>query len=380
MINRGGSTATWSSYNYPTAISASDATGSEEVQFTYGPDRQRVEQIYTSPSGTEQTYYIGGLIDLVFNGTTNYRQYIYAGPEPIAVYSRTGAGVNTMSYMLEDHQGGISAIASNSGATDVDESFSTFGARRSPTTWSGAPTTADLNSIASLSRQGYTFQTSLGQSMGLNHMNGRVQDTVLGRFLSPDPHITDPTNSQSYNRYSYVNNNPLTYVDPTGFDAAGDGWQDNNPASWDPFYQCFGNCGGGGTAALTSWYNAESGAISSAINSAFGGGDALGDGTSSSPFSPNYSSTQSAQSQGSGSTVWGDGNGGFTDASAGVTVCASCVSTSGSEAASTVMGLAGAGAAGIEAQWGGSSQSLLAAACIAGLGRMERAEQFPSGA
>jgi hypothetical protein len=53
--------------------------------------------------------------------------------------------------------------------------------------------------------------------MGLNHMNGRVEDAILGRFLSPDPHIPDPSNAQSYNRYSYVNNNPLTNVDPTGF-------------------------------------------------------------------------------------------------------------------------------------------------------------------
>ena len=53
--------------------------------------------------------------------------------------------------------------------------------------------------------------------MGLNHMNGRVEDAILGRFLSPDPHVTDPTNPQNYNRYSYVNNNPLTFSDPTGF-------------------------------------------------------------------------------------------------------------------------------------------------------------------
>jgi hypothetical protein len=197
---------TWSSYNYPTAISASDATGNEQVQLFYGPDRQRWYQIYTNSTTTEQTYYIGGLVDLVFSGgTTNYRHYIYAGNEPVAVYSRTAAGVNTMSYMLEDHQGGVSAIASSAGTADVNESFSAFGTRRNPTTWSGAPTTTDLNTIASLSRQGYTFQTALGQSMGLNHMNGRVQDAILGRFLSPDPHIPDPSNAQSYNRLSRYN-------------------------------------------------------------------------------------------------------------------------------------------------------------------------------
>jgi RHS repeat-associated protein len=220
MINRASSSQDvyWSSYNYPITISTSDATGSEEVQFTYGPDRQRVEQIYTGPSGTEQTYYIGGLIDLVFSSTTNYRQYIYAGSEPIAVYSRVNGGANTMSYLLEDHQGSVSSIMSSAGIADINESFSAFGTRRNPITWSGAPVASDLTTIASLSRQGYTFQTWLGQSMGLNHMNGRVQDAILGRFLSPDPRIPDGTNAQSYNRYAYVNNNPLTLIDPTGFD------------------------------------------------------------------------------------------------------------------------------------------------------------------
>jgi RHS repeat-associated protein len=213
-----GANIAWRSSNYPSSISATDATGSENLSISYGPDRQRVGLNYNGPSGYTTAYYVGGLIDLVFTaGVADYRHYIYAGNEPIAVYSRTAAGAITMRYMLEDHQGGVSAITSNAGATDVDESFSAFGNRRNPTTWSGAPTTTDLNTIASISRQGYTFQTALGQSMGLNHMNGRVQDAILGRFLSPDPHITDPSNAQSYNRYSYVDNSPLSYTDPTGF-------------------------------------------------------------------------------------------------------------------------------------------------------------------
>lgn len=48
-------------------------------------------------------------------------------------------------------------------------------------------------------------------------MNGRVQDPVIGRFLSPDPVVQAPYDSRSLNRYSYVWNNPLTLVDPSGF-------------------------------------------------------------------------------------------------------------------------------------------------------------------
>jgi hypothetical protein len=47
-------------------------------------------------------------------------------------------------------------------------------------------------------------------------MNGRVYDPQIGRFLSADPYIQAPYNTQSYNRYSYVVNNPLKYTDPTG--------------------------------------------------------------------------------------------------------------------------------------------------------------------
>jgi hypothetical protein len=47
-------------------------------------------------------------------------------------------------------------------------------------------------------------------------MNGRMYDAVLGRFLSPDNYVQDPYNTQSFNRYGYVWNNPLSYNDPSG--------------------------------------------------------------------------------------------------------------------------------------------------------------------
>ena len=47
-------------------------------------------------------------------------------------------------------------------------------------------------------------------------MNGRLYDPLLHRFLSPDNYVQDPTNTQNFNRYGYVLNNPLSHVDPSG--------------------------------------------------------------------------------------------------------------------------------------------------------------------
>jgi len=55
-----------------------------------------------------------------------------------------------------------------------------------------------------------------------------LYDPLLGRFLSPDPVIQAPGNSQSYNRYSYCLNNPLIYTDPSGYvSSSGQCYQDN---------------------------------------------------------------------------------------------------------------------------------------------------------
>jgi RHS repeat-associated protein len=53
--------------------------------------------------------------------------------------------------------------------------------------------------------------------MDIIHMNGRTYNVALGRFMQADPHIQAPSNSQSYNRYAYVLNNPMSYTDPSGY-------------------------------------------------------------------------------------------------------------------------------------------------------------------
>lgn len=61
--------------------------------------------------------------------------------------------------------------------------------------------------------RGYTGHEMI-DTVGLVHMNGRVYDPILGRFLSADTFIQAPEYTQSFNRYSYVINNPLSATNP----------------------------------------------------------------------------------------------------------------------------------------------------------------------
>ena len=47
-------------------------------------------------------------------------------------------------------------------------------------------------------------------------MQQRYYDPIAGRFLSPDPIATNPSNGANFNRYAYANNNPYRYIDPDG--------------------------------------------------------------------------------------------------------------------------------------------------------------------
>ena len=71
-----------------------------------------------------------------------------------------------------------------------------------------------LDKLTLLDR-GFTGHEHLA-SVGLIHMNGRLYDPALHRFLQPDNYIQDPFNTQSFNRYGYCLNNPLVYNDITG--------------------------------------------------------------------------------------------------------------------------------------------------------------------
>ena len=59
-------------------------------------------------------------------------------------------------------------------------------------------------------------------STGLDYPVNRYYSNQFGRFMSPDPYMSnsggfgDPSNPQSWNRYSYTHDDPVNLKDPRG--------------------------------------------------------------------------------------------------------------------------------------------------------------------
>jgi RHS repeat-associated protein len=86
---------------------------------------------------------------------------------------------------------------------------------------SGASAPGGVAAVGETPRFGFTGQRSEA-GVGLYDYRARFYDPGLGRFLQADPFVPQPEDGQSWNRYSYVRNNPLNRVDPSGnFDIFG---------------------------------------------------------------------------------------------------------------------------------------------------------------
>lgn len=61
----------------------------------------------------------------------------------------------------------------------------------------------------------YTGQRSEAE-IGLYFYVARFYDPILGRFVSADTYVPESQGVQAWDRYAFVNNNPVRYTDPTG--------------------------------------------------------------------------------------------------------------------------------------------------------------------
>jgi RHS repeat-associated protein len=208
-------------FNYYTSGTPKVANWVEEgysSTFYPDPDDQRFRQVVAYPGGSDTITYIGGLLEKeVALTATTWRHYIFAPSGRIGVHIRssTGTPAPTTYYFTSDHLGSIDSITNSAGAVQVRLSYDAFGARRNEAGWSGAVPNADWTQIYAISHRGFTDHEML-DDLDVTHMNGRFYDQDSGRFTSGDP-IVSESGTQSFNRYSYVGNNPLSFTDPTGY-------------------------------------------------------------------------------------------------------------------------------------------------------------------
>ncbi len=219
-INR---TLTWYSYNKPNTIS-STSTGNND-SFFYSPDRNRYERVSQVNGDTVTTIYIAGLFEAQSDqstGVTTYRNYVMAGGAIAAVDNFQGvsgsSATETVSYYLYDHLGEVEATVSGSGTNLVQYSYDAWGKARA-TSGANAFVSAAWGSCSPTlpgQHAGYGTHENLDDQC-LVHMEGRVYDPDTGRFVSADPTMQDPISTQGYDRYGYIQNNPLSGVDPDGY-------------------------------------------------------------------------------------------------------------------------------------------------------------------
>ncbi|MEM7365831.1 MAG: polymorphic toxin-type HINT domain-containing protein, partial [Pseudomonadota bacterium] len=206
----------------------SDTSPDIEEVFQYGPDGQRFFKQSTFEDGgntiTTYTYYVaGGAYEKNVRSDGTNTDTATKTAITSVVEQRTYDDGTTQSdnlvYLHRDHLGSIDVVTNESGTVIADMSFDPFGERRE-SDWMSTISSASLDNILANELQhtsrGFTDHEHLDR-VGVIHMNGRTYDPLLGRFLSADPFVADPTSSQSFNRYSYVDNTPLSLVDPTGY-------------------------------------------------------------------------------------------------------------------------------------------------------------------
>ncbi len=204
----------------------------DSSEFRYGVDHKRNVQLKFDAFGngapqhyTEKKVYVGEWMEVYYEnaasgaGQEDWQQkttriYVDGPAGRVGTFTFTTnegqPAAQELRVFHHDHLGSVDAItAYGSSSVLSDYAYDPWGQRRHPEnpTHNGA---AD-----GLSPRGYTEHEMLDH-LGLIHMNGRIYDPLLGRFLSADPYVQFPGNLQSYNRYSYTLNNPLKYTDSTG--------------------------------------------------------------------------------------------------------------------------------------------------------------------
>ncbi|HEY2407629.1 MAG TPA: RHS repeat-associated core domain-containing protein [Polyangiaceae bacterium] len=130
-----------------------------------------------------------------------YRYRVFGGSGQVAQLEHTDQGTSTTAYLHPDHLGSDTAITGSSGEPPETRSYTAFGEAKG----------FEFSTSPSHVSSSFTGQEQ-DDDFGLVNMKGRLYDATLGRFITPDPYVTG-ADAQALNRYAYVENNPVKYVD-----------------------------------------------------------------------------------------------------------------------------------------------------------------------
>ncbi|MDQ3004855.1 MAG: RHS repeat-associated core domain-containing protein [Chloroflexota bacterium] len=161
--------------------------------FVYDGDGKRVKSTFNNNATT--TYFVGAHYEVTGSTIT---KYYYAGSQRIAM--RTN---DTLNYLVGDHLGSTSLVTDSTGVKINEQRYKAWGETRY--TFGNEKT-----------KYQYTGQFSYTADFGLYFYNARWYDPSLGRFAQADTIIPQSQGVQAWDRYAYVNNNPIKYVDPNG--------------------------------------------------------------------------------------------------------------------------------------------------------------------
>src|SRR6185369_10710927 len=188
--------------------------------YIYDGEGQRVRKL--AGENLRFVYGIGGQLIAEFSGSTGslLKEYLYGASGLLATIEPTAVNSNGTRYTTPDHLGSP-RVVTNSGATVISRhDYMPFGEELGSgaggrTTGMGFPGTSDGI------RQEFTSKERDVET-GLDYFGARYYASVQGRLTSADSYAGRLVNPQTLNLYSYVRNNPLKYVDPTGH-------EDENP-------------------------------------------------------------------------------------------------------------------------------------------------------
>ena len=206
-------------------ISGIGANG-DRLLLRYGPEQQRVYAQQRKNGKTSSYYYFGDIYEEIDGdyGEITKKCYIFAGSKRVALVETKSNNVNDEThvyYFHQDHLGSVIAYTNETGDIVAELSYDAWGRRRNADTWEFYDNISDANA---LDDYGFGDHEHIDLFEIVN-MDGRMYDPVLGRFLSPDPYVQAPEFTQSFNRYAYCINNPLSLIDPTGYSWLSKNWK-----------------------------------------------------------------------------------------------------------------------------------------------------------